>query len=347
MQLTLDQFKEYTLAKVLSGESHFAQLLSGPPGVGKTAACYQLADDLERHTDKSWPVIDVRLSQMDAVDLRGVPYVADGVTRWAPPHWLPQAHSHGKHGILLIDEIFHGAPSTQAGAMQLVHEHRLGDAEVPPGWVILAATNRDCDRAGISRTQNSALDNRFQHHEIILDFNTWEDWALNNGVLTEVVAFFSLRQDLLHEYPDGNIDKGIKAYCSPRTAVEASSSIKLDLRRPLERAVLEGTIGQGVTTELLNFLGVIREIPLQQIRTILDRPADAPLTDEPSSHYAVTAMLANMVTTDNLGAGIEYTKRISDDYAVLLVRLATKRNPELVETRAYLDFKQEHKTENV
>ena len=40
----------------------------GPPGVGKSARIYNLASLIDHE------VIEVRLAQMDALDLRGIPY---------------------------------------------------------------------------------------------------------------------------------------------------------------------------------------------------------------------------------------------------------------------------------
>lgn len=58
--------------------------LWGPPGVGKSDIIRQVA------AEKGIKVIDLRLGQMDPVDLRGVPYVEDGSTKWAVPEFFPR-----------------------------------------------------------------------------------------------------------------------------------------------------------------------------------------------------------------------------------------------------------------
>lgn len=58
----------------------------GPPGISKSATCKQVA------TSEGMAFIDVRLSQMDPTDLRGIPYPtadAEGV-RWSAPLVLPK-----------------------------------------------------------------------------------------------------------------------------------------------------------------------------------------------------------------------------------------------------------------
>lgn len=60
----------------------------GPPGISKSAQTKQVA------TAENMAFIDVRLSQMDPTDLRGIPYpvVENGVhgVRWSPPMALPR-----------------------------------------------------------------------------------------------------------------------------------------------------------------------------------------------------------------------------------------------------------------
>ena len=70
----------------------------GAPGVGKSQMVHQAADGDE--------VIDVRLSMLDPVDLRGLPTVSknangESVVEWARPEFIP---AEGK-GIIFFDEI--------------------------------------------------------------------------------------------------------------------------------------------------------------------------------------------------------------------------------------------------
>ena len=120
-------------------------MLHGSPGVGKSQVVKQVADKL------GIEMIDLRLSQLDPVDLRGVPSVDKikvgktevGKTNWNVPSFLPTEGN----GILFLDEINSAAQATQAAAYQLVLDRKLGDYELPSGWAMVAAGNRSTDRA--------------------------------------------------------------------------------------------------------------------------------------------------------------------------------------------------------
>ena len=62
---------------------HTPVMLWGPPGVGKSQIVAQVA---ARH---GVPVIDIRLSQMEPSDLRGIPFRVGEHVEWAVPAMLP------------------------------------------------------------------------------------------------------------------------------------------------------------------------------------------------------------------------------------------------------------------
>jgi hypothetical protein len=75
---------------------HTPVMLWGPPGVGKSDMVRQVG-----HNHNA-PVIDIRLSQMEPSDLRGIPFRIEGQVNWAVPALLPNAERHGPEGILFL-----------------------------------------------------------------------------------------------------------------------------------------------------------------------------------------------------------------------------------------------------
>ena len=138
---------------------HTPVMLWGPPGVGKSQMVAQVAEK------NNIPVIDIRLSQMEPSDLRGIPFKNGAEVEWAIPSMLPNTKRHGPKGILFLDEITSAPPSVSAAAYQLILDRKLGNYEVPKGWAIFAAGNRQGDR-GVTYTMPAPLANRFSHYEV-------------------------------------------------------------------------------------------------------------------------------------------------------------------------------------
>jgi hypothetical protein len=74
-------------------------------------------------------------------DFAGLP-VVDGaeLVRFAPPRWAERLSAEGR-GVLFLDELTTAPPAVQAALLRVVFERAVGDLELPPDVVILAAAN--------------------------------------------------------------------------------------------------------------------------------------------------------------------------------------------------------------
>jgi hypothetical protein len=172
---------------------HTPVMLWGPPGVGKSQIIAGIA---ERH---GAPLIDLRLSQMEPTDLRGIPFRKGDNVEWSVPAMLPDASRHGPAGILFLDEINAAPPTVSAAAYQLILDRRLGEYVIPDGWAIFAAGNRQGDR-GVTYAMPAPLANRFTHYDVEANLDDWIAWALNHGIDARILGFLRFRPDLLFNY---------------------------------------------------------------------------------------------------------------------------------------------------
>jgi hypothetical protein len=173
--------------------THAPVMLWGAPGIGKSQIIAHIA------ASHGVPLIDVRLSQMEPTDLRGIPFRSGERVEWSVPALLPEERRHGARGILFLDEITSAPPTVTAAAYQLILDRRLGEYRVPDGWAIFAAGNRYGDR-GVSYVMPAPLANRFTHYEIEPCLDDWVAWAHSTGIDARVIAFLRFRPDLLFDF---------------------------------------------------------------------------------------------------------------------------------------------------
>ncbi len=258
---------------------HTPVMLWGPPGVGKSDMTRQVA---ERH---GIPLVDIRLSQMEPSDLRGIPFRQGELVEWAVPAMLPDASRHGPEGILFLDEITSAPPSVSAAAYQLILDRRLGQYEVPPGWAIFAAGNRQGDR-GVTYTMPAPLANRFSHFEVEVNLDDWVYWAYANGIDERVIAFLRFRPDLLFDFDPAH---NPVAFPSPRSWEFAHRALhKFESTPQLLLGALQACVGPAAGVELHGFLATLDQLP--DIGAIL-RGEEVTPPREIDLQYAVAATL--------------------------------------------------------
>jgi MoxR-like ATPase len=259
----------------------------GPPGCGKSAVTRQLAEALKL------PLQDVRALLLDPVDLRGLPFLgSDGRSKWATPEFLPQ---NGK-GILFLDELNAAPAMVQASCYQLVLDRKLGEYILPEGWAIIAAGNRDSDRAVTTRMP-TPLRNRFVHLEFEVDVQEWSEWAIRAGIRPEVIAFLRFRPELLSAFDRD----GPHAFPSPRSWEFVSrilDSLDSQSNPSIEHELIAGAVGTGAATEVCSFLRTYRELP--SIDAILLNPLQEPVPENAAAQYAVASALARCASDTNL-----------------------------------------------
>lgn len=258
---------------------HTPVMMWGPPGVGKSQIVTQIA---ARH---AVPVIDIRLSQMEPSDLRGIPFRVGEHVEWAVPAMLPDAQRHGVEGILFLDEITSAPPSVSAAAYQLILDRRLGAYQVPSGWAIFAAGNRQGDR-GVTYSMPAPLANRFSHFEFDTNLDDWVAWAYANGIDERVIGFLRFRPELLFDFDPAH---NPVAFPSPRSWEFAHRALaKFGDHAQLLTGALQACVGPAAGIELAAFVENLDKLP--DIDAIV-RGDKVPVPREVDLQYAVAAAL--------------------------------------------------------
>ncbi len=290
-------------------EQKVPTFLWGAPGIGKSSIVKQVAQS------KNIGFIDLRLALMDPTDLKGIPfYEKDSHTAlWAPPAFLPKEGE----GILFLDELNSAAPSVQASAYQLILDRRVGEYELPKGWAIVAAGNREGDR-GVTYRMPAPLANRFVHFEMEVDVNEWRDWAYQQKIDNRIIAYIAYKSEHLFTFDAKN---DVKSFATPRSWEYVNSILKSNLKEKLLLDALCGAVGREVAVGFLSFSKVMHKLP--DIENILESSVGS-YSDEVDVLYALSSGLVsaflNNNTPERLDNLLRYTLELKSEFAVMIVQ---------------------------
>jgi len=224
---------EQSIDLILKAPQVITPYIHGKPGIGKSAVIKQIAEK------RKIGFIDLRLSQLESSDLRGIPTpdYKNGSSRWLPPETIPFENftdfyipgtemKFGEGGILLLDEINRARFDVLQAVFELVWDRRVGLHKLLDNWFIVCAGNLgEADKTEVTEFEDSALNNRFIHFYIEDQglFDCWIEWAESLGdVHFDIVNYIKIKPSVLYTATKEND----VVFCTPRTWDNFSKILK-------------------------------------------------------------------------------------------------------------------------
>ena len=297
----------------------------GDPGIGKTQGIEQMFDD------KGYPIMFLDLSTLEAIDLRGLPSIdqENKIVEWIPPEMLPNEKRDGKKGVLFMDELNVAHPSIQAACMPLVREGRIGTWNMPKDWYIVGAGNYQSNRASAQKMP-TALADRFGHITAKADIHTFTVYANRISMNPMVVGFVRAFPEHLHNM--GESEQIV--FATPRSWEQ----VALICEAPDEhrQALIAGLVGDNIAGLYETFHNTIVHLPT--IEEIIKDPKNCKIPTEPSALWAVATMIARHAEKKTFSAIMTYAIRLGREMEIVAALDATKRDPDLCEHTAFIEF---------
>jgi len=300
--------------------------LTGSPGLGKS--------DIIREVAKEWDlkVIDFRLAQADPTDMNGFPTLNKERTRshYAAPITFPLEGDPIPDGykgwLLFFDEMNAAPPSVQAAAYKIVLDRMVGEQKIHHRVAMVCAGNLSTDRAIVNRL-STAMQSRLIHLNLAIDQKAWFIWAAGAGIDHRILGFLRFRPDLLHNFKPDHADD---TFPCPRTWHFLSDLItknKWDIIGFDKLPIMAGTVGEGPASEFKGFTDIYEQLPT--IEQMLNRPESVIIPDEPSTRYAITALIGNKATLQNIDQLMIIVNKLPVEFQVITLQNITKGNKDL------------------
>jgi ATPase family associated with various cellular activities (AAA) len=284
----------------------------GAPGIGKSSIVKQIA------SEQGLYFLDLRLSLLDPTDLKGIPFfnaqTNEGV--WAKPSFLPSEPD--SKGILFLDEINTAPPAVQASAYQLILDRKVGEYELPEGWSIVAAGNRENDR-GVVYKMPPPLANRFVHFEMEVDFDDWKAWAYSAKIDSSVIGYLAYDKSMLFTF---DATSNEKSFATPRSWEYVDSIIKSGIEAELILDSISGAVGREAAVGYISFKKVMNNLP--DLNTILDGTQTEIEEEDSKVMMGLAIGLVNALLENSSEAAIEnvlkFSLQLPGEFAIMLVK---------------------------
>lgn len=288
---------EYRLYLEKAWNTHVPLMVYGPPGIGKSQVPREYfreeivpANNKDAHDPKSgkferkfveWShltreekieaidnpekyfiLADLRISGMDATDLRGLPKLDGDFVTSTPYSWVNYFSTKNAMGVIFFDEINLAPPLIAAQAYEIILDRTIADRKLAENVLVIGAGNRANDSA-YTYPMPAPLKDRFMEIEMVPDSKAWTEWASKNGINPYLVSFIQWKGDYLY-----SLDrvKGEEKGSTPRGIVRASKLIEgMNITDEFTMDLISASCGEAFSNEFNGYVSVFRSLSWDQI----------------------------------------------------------------------------------
>jgi MoxR-like ATPase len=138
--------------------------------------------------------VDIRLSQLDPTDLKGLINFQDDFVEWKPQLLWKILSMPGADGIVFFDEANLAPPSVLAACYQIINDRQCGENPISKDVLFVSAGNSLSDKAHVF-DEPAPLKNRRLNYVLADPFmdataeEDWGKWAADNGIIPSIISF--------------------------------------------------------------------------------------------------------------------------------------------------------------
>lgn len=286
--------------------------------------------------DGKFLFIDLRASEINLDDFK-IPKLDGDYFEWKIPMVFALICQKDAEGILFFDEFNLARPNIQSMFYQLINDRQIGEHRLSDGIYVIGAGNNAEDSNAVFEMSKPLLD-RFEHIE--LDKPTleeWTEWAIENDVDTDIVAFINFKPSALF-YPTDDS----KSFATPRGWEYFSKAYKLVKDKKDFELIgkLGWTFVGGFGLEFSSFVKLKINI---NVRDIIQNPELVKNYKTPDMLYTIISALIdyareNLKDTDRLNSVAKAIDMAPVEFSVFGFRFLTKLEKGILNKIKSVDF---------
>lgn len=306
--------RDLTTAVKIDMETGIVPMITGNPGIGKSAMIKDIASQL------NLALLAEHLANKEPTDINGFPDTGGEFARFKTFENFPTEDMkipEGKNGwLLFLDELNSASVETQAASYALVLDRKVGMKKLHEMCFVVAAGNLKTDNA-IVNTMSSAMVSRMVNYQMMFDPTVFlEDVVGPQRWDFRVAAYLAWKPEVIHQFDP---DKAEDPYSCPRTwdMVQrriAVQGARYENREIHNRASFEGLVGQINAREFVSFVNTLGQIPATA--DVIADPISTPIPQNRGLQFATVMQLRRDVNVTNLNDIYPYVERMDPEFRV-------------------------------
>lgn len=292
-------------------------------------------EEVFENPKKYFVLIDIRLSEYDSTDIKGLPIFKDNnkAIEFKIPYWALFLEKEESDGILFFDEISLAPPLVQSSVYKILYDRCVNESRIGDNWVVLGASNLDEDRA-YTHTLASPLKDRAGEVELIgANIEDFTDYMIKQKIDNRIIGFLNFKSSNLWNV---NFEDNQK-YTTYRGWCERIHHLIKDIPSNDYRNLLlicSSAIGEGVASEFVAFTKLQDKVKIQDLIKHPEKLKEFNKPEDLGIKYFIITALADWYKEDkakfkdimNIVEVLDTLK--NPEFNALLIRLCLSYKPE-------------------
>jgi hypothetical protein len=213
--------------------------------------------------EKYFVLIDIRLSEWDSTDIKGLPIFNDDKRSidFKVPFWALLLEKPESDGVLFFDEINLAVPLVISSVYKIVYDRIINSSRINDNWLILGAGNISEDRAYTHDIAPPMRDRGGEVELIGANIDCWGKWAIENGIDSRIIGFLNFKNSNLFK-----VDFEDEQKPTTYRGWERLNKLIDGVKDWAEMNILcSSAIGEGVAKEYVAFCKISEKIKLEDL----------------------------------------------------------------------------------
>lgn len=292
-------------------------------------------EDIFENPKKYFVLIDIRLSEYDSTDIKGLPIFKDDnkAIEFKIPYWALLLEKEDSDGVLFFDEISLAPPLVQSSVYKIVYDRCVNESRISKNWLILGASNLDEDRA-YTHTLASPLKDRAGEVELQkAKPKDFIEYMIERKIDSRIIGYLNFKSVNMWKVDFDDNQK----YTTNRGWCERVNPLIKDIKEDLSRLrlIVSSAIGEGVASEFVAFCKIKDKVKIEQIIKKPEKLKDFNKPEDLGIKYFIVTALADWYREDkakfkdimNIAEVID-TIQNGAEFNALLLRLCLTYKPE-------------------
>ncbi len=239
----------------------------GPAGVGKTAICNQITDELSEELKVKFDCLMIKAPVLSRDDFI-IPFPIDGKKfEMLYSDFVPR--DKDSYGLFVIDEFSRGDHTLQQLLWQVQNEYKIHLLDFPKHWYVVTIDNPDTSEYMMDTMEDAAGLRRQLHLYSEVSVPDFLNHAIENKFHQTIIEFIQTHPDYLYDF---EAQKQGMVFANPASYEKLSHHlIKYDLNGKVENhfheieALASGLLNTGKARMFMEFLRDNKDINPKEI----------------------------------------------------------------------------------